>query len=191
MALVMTSAPAVEPVTLDEVKAHLKIEGTAEDMLLGSLILTSRLHIEAALSLALVTQSWKLVIDRWPPRGTIDIPLGPVQAVDGITVKDAAGVAENVPATSYLVDIASRPARIVWNGEAPPEPGVKAAGIGIDFTAGFGASASSVPAPLRHAILMLVAHWYEHRDPIEIGSGAARVPDAVSDLIQPFRTMRL
>jgi uncharacterized phiE125 gp8 family phage protein len=48
-----------------------------------------------------------------------------------------------------------------------------------------------VPAPLRHALLLLVAHWYEHRDPGEIGSDHARVPAAVSDLMQPFRKMRL
>jgi uncharacterized phiE125 gp8 family phage protein len=48
-----------------------------------------------------------------------------------------------------------------------------------------------VPAPLKHAILLLAAHWYEHRDPNEIGAEGARIPDAVSSLINPFRTIRL
>jgi uncharacterized phiE125 gp8 family phage protein len=74
---------------------------------------------------------------------------------------------------------------------ASQAPGVRAGGIEIDFTAGFGASSASVPAPLKHALLLLTAHWYEHRDPVEIGSPAARIPDAVSDLIQPFRKIRL
>ncbi|HWK38638.1 MAG TPA: head-tail connector protein, partial [Hyphomicrobium sp.] len=75
MALVITSAPAVEPVTVSEAKAHLRVDGTAEDTLIGSLILTSRLHIEAALGLALMTQSWRLSLDAWPNGRELELPL--------------------------------------------------------------------------------------------------------------------
>ena len=51
MSLVMTSGPALEPVSLAEAKAHLRLDDVAEDALLQSLIVTSRLHIEAALGL--------------------------------------------------------------------------------------------------------------------------------------------
>ena len=191
MALVLTSGPAVEPVTVSEAKSHLRIDGTAEDVLIASLILTSRLHVEAALGLALINQTWMLVLDRWPGDGQADIPIAPLQAVTAVRVKNAAGAATVVPATSYLVDIVSKPPRLVWNNAAPVMPGRIANGIEIDLSAGFGATAASVPAPLKHAVLMLTAHWYEHRDPVEIGSAAARIPDAVSDLIQPFRKFRL
>lgn len=191
MALVLTSGPASEPVTLSEAKAHLRIDGSAEDVLLTSLMLTSRLHIEAALGLAMITQSWMLVLDRWPGDGSVDIPIAPLQAITAVRVRNAAGNASVIAPTSYLVDIASKPPRLVLNTAAPPLPQRVANGIEIDVTAGFGANAASVPAPLKHAILMLVAHWYEHRDPVEIGSAAVRIPDAVNDLIQPFRKIRL
>lgn len=67
MPLILTDGPAVEPVTLAEAKAHLRVDGTAEDTLIGSLIVTSRLHVEAAMGLALVTQSWSVFLDAWPP----------------------------------------------------------------------------------------------------------------------------
>jgi uncharacterized phiE125 gp8 family phage protein len=191
MSLAMTTPPALEPVTVADAKAHLRVDGSAEDVLIGSLVLTSRLHIEAALGLALITQSWTLALDRWPRGNHIDLPLTPLQSVDDVRVKNAAGVAAIVPAENYLVDLASRPGRLVWNNTIPPIPGLPANGIEIDLTAGFGATADSVPAPLKHAILMLTAHWYEHRDPDDIGSEAAQIPAAVSDLIQPFRTIRL
>lgn len=191
MSLVMTSPPAVEPVTVADAKAHMRIDTDAEDVLIGSLILTSRLHIETALSLALTTQSWKLTLDRWPKCREIDLPIAPLRSVAGVRVKDASGNPTTVSEQSYLVDLASRPPRLVWNNSAPPLPGLAAKGIEIDLTAGFGDDASSVPAPLKHAILMLTAHWYEHRDPQEIGQDGARIPDAVSDLINPFRTIRL
>ncbi|HXE00853.1 MAG TPA: head-tail connector protein [Hyphomicrobium sp.] len=191
MSLVMTTPPALEPVTVAEAKAHLRVDGDAEDILIGSLVLTSRLHIEAALGLALITQSWTLALDRWPRGNHIDLPMTPLQSVDDVRVVNGAGIVMIIPAESYLVDLASRPGRLVWNNTIPPIPGLPANGIEIDFTAGFGATADSVPAPLKHAILMLTAHWYEHRDPDDIGTSAAQVPAAVSDLIQPFRTIRL
>ena len=53
MALVMTSPPVCEPVTVDEAKTHLRVDGTHEDVLVSSLSLTSRLQIETSLSVAL------------------------------------------------------------------------------------------------------------------------------------------
>ena len=191
MALVMTSGPAIEPVTIADAKAHMRIDNAAEDVLIGSLILTSRLHVEAALSVAMITQMWTLVLDRWPSGDTVEIPLSPLQAVPAVRVKNASGVGVVVPPTNYLVDIASRPPRLVWNQAWRPDPGVAVNGIEIDLTAGFGIGATSVPAPLKHAILLLVAHWYEHRDPVVIGASEARIPDAVTDLIAPFRKIRL
>ncbi|WP_045836045.1 head-tail connector protein [Hyphomicrobium sp. 99] len=191
MSLVMTTPPAVEPVTVADAKAHMRIDSDDEDVLIGSLLLTSRLHIEVALSLALITQSWKLTLDRWPGGRDVELPLTPLRSIDEVRVKNAAGVANAVPAESYLVDLASRPARLVWNNSVPPSPQVRANGIEIDMTVGFGSTGESVPAPLKHAILMLTAHWYEHRDPGEIGSDDARIPECVSALINPFRTIRL
>lgn len=191
MGLVMTSGPASEPVTVSEAKAHMRIDGTAEDFLIGSLVLTSRLHVEAMLDCALINQTWRLTLDAWPEEREVPIPLAPLQSINAVKVKDTAGTAQTVPATNYLVDLTSKPPRLVWNAAARPDPGVPAAGIEIEFTAGFGASAANVPAPLKHAVLMLTAHWYEHRDPVEIGSPASRIPAAVADLIQPFRKIRL
>lgn len=191
MALVMRTAPGVEPVAVADASAHLRLDTAADDLLIASLILTSRLHVEATLDLALIDQAWTLVLDRWPAGADVAIPMAPLKAVTAVTVKRADGTPIVVPPTSYLVDMASKPPRLVWNATARPDPGVVANGIEIEFEAGFGATAAHVPAPLRHAILMLVAHWYEHRDPIEIGSNATRIPDAVSDLIQPFRKIRL
>ena len=37
--------------------------------------------------------------------------------------------------------------------------------------------------PIRQAILLLVAHWYEHREPVEIGAASAPLPAMVSELL--------
>ncbi len=72
-----------------------------------------------------------------------------------------------------------------------PQPGKVANGIEIDFTAGYGATPSHVPAPIRQALLLLVAHWYERRDPIEVGSPETVIPQPVSQLLDLYRMQRI
>jgi uncharacterized phiE125 gp8 family phage protein len=191
MALVLTSAPSLEPVSLGDAKMHLRVDGNAEDALITSLIMTSRLHIEAALGLALINQSWTLIRDQWPNGSTVKLPIRPVQSISQARVLSATGTPTNLVAADYVLEGQGVPPRFVRTGLAWPQPGRVAAGIEISFVAGFGAAATDVPLPIRQALLLLVAHWYEHRDPIEIGASDAAVPKAVSDLLSPFRTVQL
>jgi uncharacterized phiE125 gp8 family phage protein len=191
MSLALTNGPAEEPISVPEAKAHLRLDGTAEDILVASLIVTSRLHIEAALGLALIAQEWRMSLDRWPEGGEVRFSLRPVRSIDAVTVRAADGTPSLVPADSYLLDgDASVPRLVPRNGNWPP-PGFATTGIEIEFTAGLAEEAANVPQPIRHALLLLVAHWYEHRDPLEIGSSGAAIPAAVSDLLRPYRGVRL
>lgn len=192
MSLVMTSGPGLEPLTLAEVKAHLRIDGTAEDALLQSLIVTSRLHIEAALGVALITQSWSWFIDRWPKTQRLALPLRPVQAVADVRLWRADGSSDSLDPSKFFVDGQATPARLVWMGSVPlADPGRVVNGVEIAFTAGFGAAPENVPSTIRHALLLLIAHWYQHREPVEIGSGINAIPQMVSELLAPHRRRRL
>jgi uncharacterized phiE125 gp8 family phage protein len=190
MTLTLIAGPAVEPITVAEAKAHLRIDGTAEDLLIASLILTSRLHIEAAVGLALITQSWQLQLDAWPPGNAVSLPLHPVRAVTAVSTTEADGRVATMLPSATLLD-PGPPARLVRIMAAWPQPGAAANGIAITFTAGFGPLPSDVPAPIRQALLLLTAHWYEHRDPAEIGAPETAIPAAVSTLLSPYRRPRL
>jgi len=187
----MMSAPAIEPVTVSEAKEHLRVDGTVEDVLISSLIVTSRLHIEAALGLALITQSWKLVLDAWPTEGVLRMPLRPVKTVSAVRVFAADGTSEVVDPVRYFVDTVGEPPRVIGNAGGIPVPGRPLNGIEVDFDAGYGSAVSDVPSPIRHAVLLLVAHWFEHRDPIEIGSSSVTIPASVSHLMEPYRLARI
>ena len=160
-------------------------------MLISSLILTSRLHIEAALGLALITQGWRLLLDAWPKGSSVGIPIRPLQAITAVRVLAADNTPVTLAASDYVLEGKGLPPRLVRTRQDWPVPGRVAAGIEIDFMAGFGSLAADVPAPIRHATLMLIAHWYEHRDPIEIGSVEANIPALVSELLMPYRVPRL
>ncbi len=63
MALALLSGPASEPISLAEAKTFLRVDHDDEDDFLSSLITTSRLQVEAAMGLSLVTQQWTLYLD--------------------------------------------------------------------------------------------------------------------------------
>src|SRR5690606_27914269 len=88
--------PALEPVSLDEARAFLRLDQTHEDELLTTLITAARLMIEAASGRMLIEQGWRIVLDAWPRDGAIRLPLSPVASIEGARVYDGDGLAQTV-----------------------------------------------------------------------------------------------
>ncbi len=192
MATTLLVGPIVEPITLADAKAHLRVDSSAEDALIQSLIMASRLHIEAALDLALITQTWRFQLDRWPRARSLNLPLRPVQSLTAVKVFDADDESEALTTAAFILDGTASPARLILSGRASlPLPGRAANGIEIDFVAGYGDAPADVPQPICQALLLLTAHWYENREPVEIGAAATVIPSPVSDLLSPYRRRRL
>lgn len=192
MTLTLLTQPAAEPVTLAEARALLRVEGSEEDALLQSLIATARLTVEEMCGRALMTQTLELARDRWPLARELTLPRPPLQAVEAVTLMDATGNASAWPSAHYLVEPAGAAPRLVLApGAVWPALGRPAGGIRIRLRAGYGAAAADVPPPLRHAVLLLAAHWFENRLPVIVGAAASRVPSSVAALIAPYRVARL
>jgi uncharacterized phiE125 gp8 family phage protein len=191
MALILTVVPAAEPISLAEAKAHLRIDSSDEDTLLSALILAARMFVEKTLGLALITQGWSYFLDFWPHRSCVTLPISPVQSVSALTVHDANGGSAGLAASDYAIDVLSQPARLVLKGASPSVVARELNAFEIAFTAGYGDEASDVPAPIRHALTLLVAHWFERREPVVLGLGAQEVPATVAGLLLPYRRVKL
>jgi len=185
----LLTAPALEPVSLAEAKAHLRLEDNEEDELIAGLIVAARQYCEGFTRRALISQEWRLVLDGLP-RGAVGLPRPPLIAVDALRLRDGEGGAEIVDPARYRVDTASEPGRLLVTGMADP-PGRELGGVEIDFTAGFGAAASDVPAGIRQAIKLIAAHWFENRELVAAEQRRAVVPVAVAGLLQPWRVVGL
>ena len=62
----LITSPNVEPLSLAEAKLHLRVDTNDEDTLISSLIVSARMAAENICRRALVTQSWRVVIDQFP-----------------------------------------------------------------------------------------------------------------------------
>lgn len=188
MTSILVAPPAAEPVSLAEAKAHLRIGHAEEDQLIGALIASARRVTEARTGLCLIAQAWTLFRDGWPEDGMIPLPVWPVRAVEELAVFGEDGEKAVIEPSHYLVDTASRPARLVLRGSRQWQgPGRAVNGIAIRIAAGFGTAPESVPEPLRQAVLLLAAHFYGSRGE----EAGPRMPSGLDALIDPYRAVRL
>jgi uncharacterized phiE125 gp8 family phage protein len=192
MPLILTAGPSAEPISVAEAKAHCRVDSDAEDTLIASLILAARMHIERSLDVALIEQSWSLYLDAWPDRHFVRLPLAPVVSLDAVRLYSPTDTNITLDPSLFFLDSAgSRPRLVRRDAQAWPLPGRPANGIEIAFTAGYGPAADDVPMPIRLAIKMLVAHWYEAREPVLPGEDANALPLTVASLVAPYREVRL
>lgn len=189
MAAILLTPPEVEPISVSDAKAYLRVETDDDDVLIASLIAAARSHVEALGRCALLTQTWRLVLDGWPPDGRIKPKLGPLSAVTDARVYDEVGAAHTIDPENFVLDAAQN--LIAVRACSLQQPGRTAAGIEIDVVAGFGDAGSDVPPALMQALRMLIAHWYDNRGMIAIGASIAVMPPSVNALIASHRVLSL
>jgi len=184
--LSLYSEPAIEPVSLAEAKAHLRVTYSDEDALIASQIVAARQWIEEQTYRQLITATWDLVLDEFPSGDKpIQVPRAPLQSVTSIEYTDTAGDAQTLDASRYVVTASRQPGLIrpayglVWP-EALDAPDT----VTVRFVAGYG-TAGAVPELLRAAIKLLVAQLYEFREPV-LTASANEVPLGVQRIVQMY-----
>jgi uncharacterized phiE125 gp8 family phage protein len=184
----LLAGPAEEPVSLVEAKAFLRVDDGAEDGLIATLIAAARMHVEGITARALLAQSWRVVLDRWPEDGVVRLPVGPFMAVTEITAYDESGVGHDVPLAQFM----SAPDRLLLPTTVSGMPALRERqGIEIDYVAGFGTEPEEVPVDIRQALLVLVGHWFEHRDAVIVAGSGAVVPTGFDRLVAGYKRVRL
>lgn len=184
----LLAGPAEEPVSLAEAKGFLKVDDSAEDGLITTLIGAARLHVEGITGKALLAQNWRTVLDDWPDDGVVKLPVAPLIAVIAISVTDGNGASLDLPLDQFR----SESDRLIVPRVVVGMPRMQERqGIEIDFTAGFGGEPADVPPDLRQAILGLVAHWHEHRDAVIVAGSGAVVPSGFDRMVARHKRVRL
>lgn len=194
MSLELVTAPAVEPISLQEAKDHLKVDSTDEDALIEALIQGARQHVDGRdgwLGRQLITATWDLTLQTFPATDFILLPLPPIQSVTSITYTDTDGDSQTFASSKWSLsnDLNWRPRVDLAYGETWPSTRTEADTVVVRFVSGYGVQAD-VPAPIRAGMLLLIAHWYEHRSAGE-SVNITEVPRTVDALLEPYRIWRL
>lgn len=186
MTIVVFTAPAEEPLTLEEVIYHCRVdlESSEEHAQLNGLISAARRHAENELNRYLITQTLDTYFDGF--QEVFKLP--PMQSVTAITYFDTAGVEQTLAADQYLVDSASIPSRItVSYGNTWPSTRSQNNAVKIRFVAGYGLAAD-VPGCIKNWMLMRIKTLYESRDQMQTSNGSLVLETSFIDsLLDPER----
>lgn len=188
-----TTDAVAEPILFAEAQAHLRIDTNDEQDHIEALIVAARMHVEEFTDRQLITATRTLKLDTFPSSSCpIELPKPPLASISSVAYLDADGASQTLSAsTDYQSDLLSHPGRLL------PQPGVlwpetefeRLNAVTIVYTAGYGAAGSSVPRPLRLAMLLLIGQWYENRENIVVGTTATELPMAAKALCGPYRVM--
>src|SRR5690606_7645632 len=128
-----------------------------------ALIVAARVHVESLTSRALLSQTWRLVLDEWPESRAIRLPVSPMISLTEIRCYDGEGGEHQIAIEQFLPDGQAVPARLICPGTVAGAPVLRGRmGIEIDYVAGFGSEPEAVPADLLQSLKTLVAYWYEN-----------------------------
>lgn len=218
---VLVDAPTIKPVTLAEAKVQCRANDfTDDDVKIGMLIDAATSYLDGwtgILGSALCEQTWRQDFDGLSngsgyglPSGelrflaygsclSLRLPLFPVISIAGVTYRDPSGAQQTIDPTNYSLQTDDLGSYVRFiSTYASPSLFIEPPRASVTYKAGYANVGSdpdftsTVPDALRHAILMLVAHWYDNREAVVVGQRAQAIvlPLAVDALIAPFRRVK-
>lgn len=193
----LVTPPSYLVVSVADQKAHLRIDTSAEDALIQSLIEAATAACEHETRRQFLTATWKLVLDcfpggesirstyrgGWHPGhcGAIVLQRPPLQGITQIEYVDPSGTTVELATSvyqavtdSYLEFVVPKPDQSWPSARDVPNA------VTVTYTCGY--SPSLLPKQAVEAVKLLVGHWFENRE--ATGSGMIELPMAVKWLLQ-------
>ena len=179
----VVTAATVDPVSLAEAKAHLRATESEDDALIVGYLMAARQHVEDYTGRQLSPVTYDFQIDG-ELSGEIVLPRPPLVSVASVSYVDMSGATQTLSPSLYQVDTGALFGRIVPAYQATyPSVRSQPNAVTVRFQAGY----SQIPEPIRQAILLLVSHFYDNRQPVNIGSAVSDLPFSVAALLSPYK----
>lgn len=189
--LKVSSISTAEPVTVEELKTHLKIQTTAEDALLDTYITSSRQVCENICKRSLVDTEWELTVDSFY-NTKIELPMAPLDTHSScvtVTYTKTTGDSTTLATSVYAVEYRAEPGfiRLRYEQEWPSDVQGSEGAVRIVYRSGY-TTTNKPPAAIRHWIKMRAGQMHEYRDPLITGTIQQELPnDYVDGLLDPYR----
>ncbi len=187
MALIDLATPVLEPIDLAYAKLFMRVDGTAEDALIETLIKTTRHQVENSIGRTLIRRSY-IYRTSVPHDRRLCLPRPPLVSVSRVTLVAENDQAIDIPQGDYSVSTKKQPGEIRLNsGKKWTDYLAEFSVLEVEFEAGYGDTPDDIPLPLRQAIVLLLTHAFEFRETSE----APAIPIIVEALLAPYRVVRL
>lgn len=182
----VTSAPTTYPVTTQEAKRHLRIPQSVDtwDLLISSLIQSATTWAENYTRRRFVQATVRQWADEFPSNQAPLILYG-YPVIDDVDFQVIYWDSDDVETvfvkdTDYKVETISEPGSIYLTPNTfwPTTKSLKRNAVRITYKAGYGA-ASTVPAEIKQALLLIIAAWYQDPSDFEqtVTTAAVRILD--------------
>jgi uncharacterized phiE125 gp8 family phage protein len=188
----VVTPPATEPLTLNEIKLHLKLAITAEeataytdeDALLTIYQKAARASAEDYCWRKFISTGLQTVTTAFCR--TMDLPY-PALAITTVQYTDANGATQTVSSNDYSLDNYTVPSRVIFkstytfptvNAETPFP-------VIFNYTSGYSALAADIPSEIKSAMLLMIGEMYEKRE-----DRVFKLPTASQYLLNPHRLWR-
>ena len=189
MNITVVHPPTSMPVSLTQVKQHLRIDNDAEDVVLTGMISSAIDYCEVTLRQNLIERTLRQDFSRKDCVPGIFLTGSPVREVVEMRGLSLSGQTVVIPSSDYTVSFHDGQAHICIKDIIAPA--VIAQGVSIDYLSGFGQTGAEIPGNISRAIMMLVAHWYEFRGASHRDEPAENLPSGIETLLAPHRRIAL
>lgn len=188
--LVTTGASTDEPMTVADLRPHLRLESDTDDFTVTGKLIASRKRIEGRTLRSFMRNQFDLAIDRFPCDGSpIRIPRMPLVSIDRVTAFLLDGTSQDFGSSGYYVDTYSEPGRLcLKSGYTWPTATRCQVGGVIRFTAGYTTTPESgIPDPLLEAMRKLATELYENREAASLGNSVNEpLPYGLEEMIGDY-----
>ena len=168
---VLTTAPTLEPVNVEDARRNLDLDDNYRDADVEQWIIEARKSVEHDARVALVNQTRTLVTHAFPASSSFNVGIvSPLVSVTSISYLDTAGTSQTLATTVYKVDTGRRPG-VVWlkSGQTWPSTYDEANSVTVVYVAGHGAAVATVPEAAKQAIYLLVRYRLDNPEAFRVG----------------------
>lgn len=179
------TAATTYPITLEELKQHLRLPNAyvAEDAFLNFAIKVATAFAEKQTNRQLMSATWFLFLDEFPSgRNTILLNRTPIQTISSITYTDTAGESQTIDPDQYVLNNSEEPAILQpISGTTWPTAINQVASVCIEFVSGY-TEAAKVPENTRMGMFLIAADLWANRETIVIGRSVNQIPRTAEHL---------
>ncbi len=181
----LVTAPTAEPITLDDAKAHCRVDAADDDELIAAEITAARSRCEAFLNQSLVATVWDYGIDGGFP-AVIRLPIGPLVDPGTVSVSyvDDAGATQTLSPALYQASKGETGILRPAYGQTWPSTRQVMDAVTVRFTAGV-TDPSAIPPAILQAIRLMVADFYDNRENAS-RMPLGEIPLSARNLMMPF-----